>query len=123
MTGPSGFAETELAIPPGADGTPSRPSVRHLRLAPTPGSDGPAGSTQPSATDDTADERRRAESERVAREADERDREEHAAAEREARRVEQQRAEARGAQLNVALKAAEIDAPDAPDAPGEGTSV
>lgn len=113
VTGPSGFAETELAVPLDADGTPSRPSVGHLRLAPAPASDRPAKSSRPSATDDTADERQRAESERMAREADERDREEHAAAEREAQRVEQPRAEARRAQLNVKLKAAEIDATDA----------
>ena len=110
MTGPSGFAETELADPPDADGTPSRPSVRHLRLAPAPGSDGPASTTQRSAT---ADERRRADSERVAREANEREREERAAAERDARRVEQELAEARWAQLHAAFEAAETDATDA----------
>lgn len=109
MTGPSGFAETELAVPPDADGTPSGQSVRHLRLAPAPDADGPAESTQPSATDDTADERRRAESERAALEAEDREREERDRAELEARRADEQRADERRTQLHAALAVAETD--------------
>ncbi len=117
MTGPSGFAETELAVPPDADDTPSRPSVRHLRLAPAPGEAGPVDAAQPSAADDTADERRRAESGRVALEAEEREdceREERERAELEARRADEQRADEQRAderrtQLHAALAAAKTD--------------
>ncbi len=110
MTGPSGFGETEMPAP-SDDGTPSTPTRRHLRLAPAPTSNRPAPKPPPSATNTTADEHQRVESERLAREAAEREREERERVEAAAR--EAHRAEEHRAQLRAALEAAETEATDA----------
>ncbi|MEO6468760.1 MAG: hypothetical protein ABIP21_06640 [Acidimicrobiia bacterium] len=113
MTGPSGFGETESSVPTDND-TPPAPRGRHLRLAPTLASDLPSAKTQPSATDERVDERRRVASERLAHEVAKREGQEREERERvEAAAREAQQAEARRAELQAALETAEAEATDA----------